>query len=82
MIVKIKDNVINKTKKYKSNYRNIKDNIRNQGISVTDLYNNLETFTFIHTERLYKQDAKEVQKWDDMFKRISTKDVRGVKRRN
>lgn len=27
MIVKIKDNVINKTKKYKSNYRNIKDNI-------------------------------------------------------
>lgn len=62
--------------------RSIKDNIRNQGISVTDLYNNLESFTFIHTEKLYKQDAKEVQKWDDMFKRISTKDVLGVKRRN
>ena len=53
--------------------RDIKDNIRNQGISVTDLYNNLESFTFIHTEKLYKQDAKEVQKWDDMFKRVSTK---------
>lgn len=61
---------------------NIKDNIRNQGISVTDLYNNLETFTFIHTERLYKQDAKETQKWDDMLKRILTKEKRGVKRTN
>ena len=59
--------------------REIKDNIRNQGISVTDLYNNLETFTFIHTEELYKKDAKETQKWDDMFKRILTKDVCGVK---
>ena len=62
--------------------RNIKDNIRNQGISVTDLYNNLETFTFIHTERLYKQDAKEIQKWDDMFKRILTKDIRGINIKN
>lgn len=62
--------------------RSIKDNIRNQGISVTDLYNNLETFTFIHTEKLYKQDAKETQKWDDTFKRILTKEKRGVKRIN
>lgn len=62
--------------------RSIKDNIRNQGISVTDLYNNLETFTFIHTEKLYKQDAKEAQKWDDTFKRILTKEKRGVKRIN
>lgn len=62
--------------------RSIKDNIRNQGISVTNLYNNLETFTFIHTEKLYKQDEKEAQKWDDMLKRISTKNIRGVKRRN
>lgn len=62
--------------------RKIKDNIRNQGISVTDLYNNLESFTFFHTEKLYKQDAKESLKWDDMFTRISTKDVHGVKRRN
>jgi hypothetical protein len=62
--------------------RRIKDNIRNQGISVTDLYNNLESFTFIHTEKLYKQDAKETQKWDDMFKRILTKDIHGLKVRN
>ncbi len=62
--------------------RNIKDNIRNQGISVTDLYNNLETFTFIHTEKLYNQDANETQKWDDMFKRILTKDIRGINIRN
>lgn len=62
--------------------RSIKDNIRNQGISVTDLYNNLETFTFFHTEKLYKQDAKETQKWDDTFKRILTKEKRGVKRIN
>ena len=62
--------------------RSIKDNIRNQGISVTNLYNNLETFTFIHTEKLYKQDEKEAQKWDEMLKRISTKNIRGVKRRN
>lgn len=62
--------------------RNIKDNIRNQGISVTDLYNNLETFTFIHTEKLYNQDAKESQKWDDMFKRVLTKDIRGINIRN
>lgn len=62
--------------------RNIKDNIRNQGISVTDLYNNLETFTFIHTEKLYNQDANETQKWDDMFERILTKDIRGINIRN
>ena len=62
--------------------RSIKDNIRNQGISVTDLYNNLESFTFIHTEKLYNQDAKESQKWDDMFKRVLTKDIRGINIRN
>lgn len=62
--------------------RSIKDNIRNQGISVTDLYNNLESFVFIHTEKLYSKDSKELQKCDDMFKRISTKDVRGIIIRN
>ena len=36
--------------------RNIKDNIRNQGISVTDLYNNLWTFEFIHTQNVYTGD--------------------------
>lgn len=62
--------------------RRIKDNIRNQGISVTDLYNNLESFVFIHTEKMYSNDSKELQKWDNLFKRISTKDIRGVKIRN
>jgi len=62
--------------------RRIKDNIRNQGISVIDLYNNLESFTFIHTKKLYSQNAKEIQKWDDMFERIFRKEERGVKRRN
>jgi hypothetical protein len=62
--------------------RDIKDNIRNQGISVTDLYNNLESLEFIHTEKMYSNDSKEQQKWDEMLKRISTKDIRSVKRRN
>lgn len=62
--------------------RDIKDNIRNQGISVTDLYNNLESLDFIHTEKMYSNDSKEQQKWDDMLKRISIKDIRSVKRRN
>ena len=62
--------------------RDIKNNIRNQGISVSDLYNNLETFTFIHTQKMYFKDSKELKKWDEMFKRISTKDIRGVKIRN
>ncbi len=62
--------------------RNIKDNIRNQGVSVTDLYNNLESFTFIHTTKLYNKDSKELQKWEDMFRRILTKERYGVKRIN
>lgn len=53
--------------------RTIKDNIRNQGISVTDLYNNLWTFTFIHTKKIYEQDNDEMQKWDEMMARLLTK---------
>lgn len=53
--------------------RTIKDNIRNQGISVTDLYNNLWTFTFIHTKKIYEQDNDEMQKWDEMTVRLLTK---------
>ena len=53
--------------------RTIKDNIRNQGISVTDLYNNLWTFTFIHTKKIYEQDNDEMQKWDEMLARLLTK---------
>lgn len=62
--------------------RRIKDNIRNQGIPVTDLYNNLESFTFIHTKKLYEQDINEVQMKEDLFKRIMIKDHRGINIRN
>ncbi len=56
--------------------RTIKDNIRNQGISVTDLYSNLWTFEFIHTTKLYAQDVEENKKWDEMMQRLFTKDRR------
>ena len=58
--------------------RTIKDNIRNQGISVTDLYSNLWTFEFIHTTKLYAQDVEENKKWDEMMQRLFTKDRRGI----
>ncbi len=59
--------------------RNIKDNIRNQGISVTDLYNNLWTFDFIHTKKVYAGDESEIKKWNEMMARLMTKEHRGVK---
>lgn len=59
--------------------RNIKDNIRNQGISVTDLYSNLRTFDFIHTKKIYANDNNEIQKWNEMMTRLLTKETRGVK---
>ena len=62
--------------------RNIKDNIRNQGISVTDLYNNLWAFDFIHTKKIYLNDNNEIQKWDEMMTRLLTKETHGVKVRN
>lgn len=52
--------------------RDIKDNIRNQGISVTDLYNNLFSFTFIHTSKIYKGDKDEEEKWKDLLFRLQT----------
>lgn len=58
--------------------RNIKDNIRNQGISVTDLYSNLWTFDVIHTSKLYANDEKESKKWNDMFARLLAKDRHGI----
>lgn len=61
--------------------RNIKDNIRNQGISVTDLYNNLWTFDFIHTKKIYANDNNEIQKWNEMMTRLLSKETRGVKLR-
>ena len=58
--------------------RNIKDNIRNQGISVTDLYNNLWTFDFIHTSKLYANDEEETKRWNGMIERIISKDRHGI----
>lgn len=58
--------------------RNIKDNIRNQGISVTDLYSNLWTFDIIHTSKLYDHDDKENKKWNEMIARILSEDRHGI----
>lgn len=58
--------------------RRIKDNIRNQGISVTDLYNNLWTFNFIHTRRLYEGNEDEIKQWEDLIQRLLAEDRHGV----
>lgn len=58
--------------------RNIKDNIRNQGISVTDLYSNLWTFDVIHTSKLYAHDEKENNKWNEMISRILSENRHGI----
>ena len=54
--------------------RNIKDNIRNQGISVSDLYSNLWTFDIIKTSKLYDNNAEEGKKWSEFLERLLTKD--------
>lgn len=54
--------------------RCIKDNIRNQGIDVTGLYNNLYSFTFLHTKKMYENDAEEQRMWSLFLLRIQTKD--------
>lgn len=58
--------------------RDIKDNIRNQGISVSDLYSNLWTFDFLHTSKLYQEDKEEMKKWGDMLARLLSKDRHGI----
>lgn len=58
--------------------RAIKDNIRNQGISVSDLYSNLWTFDFIHTSKIYAEDKEEIRKWDDMLQRLLAEDRHGL----
>lgn len=55
--------------------RDIKDNIRNQGVSVTDLYSNLSSLEFIYTKRLYDGDKNEKIKWKNMWKSLFGKDV-------
>ena len=52
--------------------RDIKNNIRSQGVSVTDLYNNLFSFTFIHSSKIYDGDKEENKKWKDLLFRITT----------
>ena len=58
--------------------RSIKDNIRNQGISVSDLYSNLWTFTFIHSSKIYKGDGNEQQKWNELLQRVLARDRHGL----
>lgn len=58
--------------------RDIKDNIQNQGISVSNLYSNLWTFEFIHTKNIYAGEKGEVQKWTDMISRLLAKDRHGI----
>ena len=58
--------------------RNIKDNIRNQGIVVSDLYSNLWTFDFIHTSKVYANDKEEIIKWNRMINRLLSKDRHGI----
>ena len=58
--------------------RTIKDNIRNQGISVSDLYSNLRTFDFIHTKNVYAGRKEDVVKWEGMMQRIMAQDRHGL----
>ena len=58
--------------------RNIKDNIRNQGISVSDLFSNLRTFDFIHTKNVYAGGKEDVEKWEGMMQRIMAQDRHGL----
>lgn len=50
--------------------RNIKDNMRNQGINVSDLYSNLWTFSVIHTKNVYSGDTGEIKAWNEMIARL------------
>ena len=58
--------------------RNIKDNIRNQGISVSDIYSNLWTFDFIHTKKIYSGIKEDEEKWNGMMNRLMAKDRHGI----
>lgn len=61
---------------------NIKDNIRSQGIIVTDLYNNLNIIDFFHTDLIYN-NGNEAIKWNefiDRIRRVTTRS-RGVNNR-
>ena len=58
--------------------RNIKDNIMNQGISVSYLYSNLWTFDVIKTSKLYDKHDEEKRKWTELLERLLSKDRHGI----
>lgn len=59
---------------------NIKDNIRSQGIIVTDLYNNLNVFGFIHTDMVYAHNDNEMKDLIVFLNRIKKyQAIQGIK---
>ena len=56
--------------KDKNSMREIKDNIRNQGINVTEMYCCLGAFDFILTDQVYNRDTEDAKKWNELVKRI------------
>ncbi len=51
--------------------RRIKDNIRNQGILVTDLYNHLWKFDVIHTQGIKNKVQDDCKRWELVLERIN-----------
>ena len=62
--------------------RTIRDNIYNQGITVSSLFDKPNSFEFIHTQKLNDQNKEELQKWVNMLERISKRNSRGIRRIN
>lgn len=58
--------------------RDIKDNMRNQGINVSDLYSNLWTFSVIHTKNVYEGGMDEKKAWQELIARLLAKDRQGI----
>lgn len=50
--------------------RDIKDNMRNQGISLVDMYCNLETFDFILSSQINIPNSESSKKWKKLIERI------------
>ena len=51
--------------------RDIKDNMRNQGISLTDMYCNLELFDFILSSQIGIPNTDSSKKWKKLLERIA-----------
>lgn len=67
--IKPKRNLTIFTKDYNSEI-SIKNNIKSQGISVTDLYNHLWSFDFIHTQGIYNNTQEDCDKWSNLLRNI------------